>query len=43
MNSIITTKHFDLYYGNFQALRSIDIDVYKRQPSTYSILPVRKG
>ncbi len=31
MNSIITTKHFDLYYGNFQALRSIDIEIPEKE------------
>ena len=31
MNSIITTKPFDLYYGNFQALRSIDIEIPEKE------------
>lgn len=31
MDQIITTRNFDLFYGSFQALRSIDIDIPEKR------------
>lgn len=31
MNKIITTTNFDLYYGSFQALKSINIEIPEKE------------